>query len=102
MDFKPRMQIDRYKIHDIEVVVDIGLRLPMIWRGEVKPECSKKLYSWEKRPDVPLINDDKVVQYSKQLMCEDTGISYEEPSPNASFFFLIHPMAHAQPARPGK
>ena len=28
----------------------------------------------------------KVVQYSKQLMCEDTGISYEEPSPNAFSF----------------
>src|SRR6202008_1456192 len=34
-----------------------------------------------------LINDDnKTVQYSKQLMCEDTGISYEEPSPNAFSF----------------
>jgi excinuclease ABC subunit A len=26
------------------------------------------------------------VQFSKQLMCEDTGISYEEPSPNAFSF----------------
>ena len=34
-----------------------------------------------------LINDDnKVVQYSKQLMCSDTGLSYEEPSPNAFSF----------------
>ena len=34
-----------------------------------------------------LINDDnKTVQYSKQLMCVDTGISYEEPSPNAFSF----------------
>lgn len=34
-----------------------------------------------------LINeDDKVVQYSKLLMCEETGISYEEPSPNAFSF----------------
>src|SRR5207244_8084826 len=33
------------------------------------------------------INDlSKVVQYSKQLMCEDTGISYEEPSPNSFSF----------------
>src|SRR4029077_3467368 len=29
---------------------------------------------------------DKLIQYSKQLMCEDTGISYEEPSPNAFSF----------------
>jgi excinuclease ABC subunit A len=34
-----------------------------------------------------LINDsNKTVQYSKQLMCEDTGISYEEPSPNSFSF----------------
>ena len=31
-------------------------------------------------------DDDKVIQYSKQLMCEETGISYEEPSPNAFSF----------------
>ena len=34
-----------------------------------------------------LLNDDnKLLQYSKQLMCEDTGISYEEPSPNSFSF----------------
>src|SRR5260221_2753951 len=34
-----------------------------------------------------LLNDDnRVLQYSKQLMCEDTGISYEEPSPNSFSF----------------
>ncbi|MBC8034571.1 MAG: excinuclease ABC subunit UvrA, partial [Chitinophagaceae bacterium] len=34
-----------------------------------------------------LLNDDnKLVQYSKQLMCEDTSISYEEPSPNSFSF----------------
>ncbi len=34
-----------------------------------------------------LLNDDnKIIQYSKQLMCEDTGISYEEPSPNSFSF----------------
>jgi excinuclease ABC subunit A len=34
-----------------------------------------------------LINDSNtVVQYSKQLMCIETGISYEEPSPNAFSF----------------
>src|SRR4030095_17013581 len=27
-----------------------------------------------------------VIQYSKLLMCEETGISYEEPSPNAFSF----------------
>ena len=30
--------------------------------------------------------DGSVALYSKQLMCEDTGLSYEEPSPNAFSF----------------
>ncbi len=33
-----------------------------------------------------LDDDEKPVQYSRQLMCEDTGISYEEPSPNTFSF----------------
>ena len=34
-----------------------------------------------------LLNDEnQLVQYSRQLMCEETGISYEEPSPNAFSF----------------
>jgi excinuclease ABC subunit A len=33
-----------------------------------------------------LTEQDKLIQYSRQLMCEDTGISYEEPSPNAFSF----------------
>src|SRR5262245_5755989 len=33
------------------------------------------------------VNEEKnVVQFSKLLMCEDTGISYEEPSPNSFSF----------------
>ena len=85
LDLVPRMQVDRYKIHDIEVVVDRltvgdehGLRLSQSVQRAL--QVGKDLMFL-------LINDNnKVVQYSKQLMCEDTGISYEEPSPNAFSF----------------
>jgi excinuclease ABC subunit A len=84
-DLAPKMQVDRYKIHDIEVVVD---------RLAVTPDMKLRLsQSIQKTLQVGkdllflLINDDnKIVQYSKQLMCEDTGLSYEEPSPNAFSF----------------
>src|SRR5204862_7105087 len=33
-----------------------------------------------------LVEEKQLVQYSKQLKCEDTGISYEEPSPNSFSF----------------
>ena len=84
-DLVAKMQLDRYKIHDIEVVVD---RLAVT--GDMKVRISQsvqKTLQIGKDLMFLLINDDnKVVQYSKQLMCIDTGISYEEPSPNAFSF----------------
>ncbi len=84
-DLVPKMQIDRYKIHNIEVVVD---RLAVTDDMKVRVSQSvQKTLQVGKGLMFLLINDDnKTVQYSKQLMCEDTGISYEEPSPNAFSF----------------
>ena len=84
-DLVPKMQIDRYKIHNIEVVVD---RLAVTDDMKVRVSQSvQKTLQVGKDLMFLLINDDnKTVQYSKQLMCEDTGISYEEPSPNAFSF----------------
>ena len=85
LDITPRMQIDRYKIHDIEVVVD---RLPVT--DDMKLRVSQSVQQTLRTGKdllFMLVNDaEKPVQYSKQLMCEDTGISYEEPSPNAFSF----------------
>jgi excinuclease ABC subunit A len=84
-DLVAKMQVDRYKIHDIEVVID---RLPVT--DEMKFRLSQsvqKTLQVGKDLMFLLVNDyDKLVQYSKQLMCEDTGISYEEPSPNSFSF----------------
>ncbi len=84
-DLVAKMQVDRYKIHDIEVVVD---RLAVTDDMKVRVSQSvQKTLQIGKDLMFLLINDDnKVVQYSKQLMCIDTGISYEEPSPNAFSF----------------
>jgi excinuclease ABC subunit A len=84
-DLAPKMQVDRYKIHDIEVVVD---RLAATEDMKVRlGQSAKKALQIGKDLIFLLLNDDnKVVQYSKQLMCEDTGISYEEPSPNSFSF----------------
>ncbi|MEO6357429.1 MAG: excinuclease ABC subunit UvrA [Ferruginibacter sp.] len=84
-DLVAKMQIDRYKIHDIEVVVD---RLAVTDDMKVRLSQSvQKTLQVGKDLMFLLINDDnKTVQYSKQLMCEETGISYEEPSPNAFSF----------------
>jgi excinuclease ABC subunit A len=85
LDLTARMQVDRYKIHDIEVVVD-RLQVTEDMRVRLSQSVQKTL-AMGKDLLFLLINDDnKVVQYSKQLMCIDSGISYEEPSPNAFSF----------------
>ncbi len=85
IDLAPRMQVDRYKIHDIEVVVD-RLQVTNEMKLRVSQSVQKTLQMGKDLLFL-LINDDhKIVQYSKQLMCIDTGISYEEPSPNAFSF----------------
>lgn len=85
MDLKPRMQVDRYKIHDIEVVVD-RLAVTDDMRVRLSQSVQKTLQLGKELMFLLIHDDDKVIQYSKQLMCEETGISYEEPSPNAFSF----------------
>jgi len=84
-DIVPKMQVDRYKIHDIELVVD-----RMQVTDDMRTRLSQSVQSALKLGKdllFLLVNDQsKVVQYSKLLMCEDTGISYEEPSPNSFSF----------------
>src|SRR5687768_9885146 len=84
-DLAPKMQVDRYKIHDIEVVID---RMAVTDDMKLRiAQSVQKTLQMGKDLMFLLINDyDKVIQYSRQLMCEDTSISYEEPSPNTFSF----------------
>src|SRR6195952_2896917 len=85
LDITPRMQLDRYKIHDIEVVVD-RLQITDDMKLRVSQSVQKTLQMGKDLLFLLINDDNKVVQYSKQLMCIETGISYEEPSPNAFSF----------------
>jgi excinuclease ABC subunit A len=85
VELRPKYQVDRYKIHDIEVVVDrMPVNAAMKSRlGESVSQCLKM------GKDLLFVLEEgktKAVQYSKQLMCETTGLSYEEPSPNSFSF----------------
>lgn len=83
-DLVPKMQVDRYVIHDIELVVD---RIKLT--DDMKARLSQSVQQTLKLGKGLLfvsVGEKKLVQYSRQLMCEDTGISYEEPSPNAFSF----------------
>ncbi len=84
-DLVAKMQVDRYKIHDIEVVID-RLAVTADMKTRLSQSIQKTLQVGKDLMFVLVNEDDKTVQYAKQLMCEDTGISYEEPSPNSFSF----------------
>ncbi|HAI85038.1 MAG TPA: excinuclease ABC subunit UvrA, partial [Chitinophagaceae bacterium] len=84
-DITLKMQLDRYKIHDIEVVVD-RLLVSDEFKVRISQSVQQCLKLGKDLMFVLLNNSDAVVQYSKQLMCETTGISYEEPNPNSFSF----------------
>ncbi len=84
-DLRPGLQVDRYKTHDIEVVVD---------RVKVATEKRDRLASsiqiaLKTGNNMLLLNDlesNEIIPFSKKLMCPDSGISYEVPSPNSFSF----------------
>jgi excinuclease ABC subunit A len=79
------MQVDRYKIHDIELVVD-RLAVDAEQKVRMSESVQKGLQVGNGLLFLLLNEEQKPVQYSRQLMCEESGISYEEPSPNAFSF----------------
>lgn len=85
LDLKERMQLDRYKIHDIELVIDRLIVQPDA-RARVGQSVQKALQMGKELMFVLDVEKEAITQYSKQLMCADTGISYEEPSPNTFSF----------------
>ncbi len=84
-DLVAKMQVDRYKIHDIELVVD-RLQADPDQKVRLSESVQKGLQTGNGLLFLLLNDNNEQVQYSRQLMCEDTGISYEEPSPNAFSF----------------
>ena len=84
-DLVAKMQTDRYRIHDIELVVD-RLEASSGHKVRLSESVQKGLQLGNGLLFLLLNEDGRLIQYSRQLMCEETGISYEEPSPNAFSF----------------
>jgi excinuclease ABC subunit A len=83
-DITSKMQVDRYKIHDIEVVID---RL-VIDRKDVKRLQDSLKTAMRMGKGIIKISDkdNNVSHFSRFLMCPTTGISYDEPQPNSFSF----------------
>lgn len=84
LDLKEKMQVDRYNVHDIELVVD---------RPDVTPAAAERLQRSLRlalrlgKGMVMVIDEKQHVHYfSRTLMDPVTGLSYELPSPNTFSF----------------
>ncbi|PQA58143.1 excinuclease ABC subunit UvrA [Siphonobacter curvatus] len=83
-DIVPKMQLDRFKIHDIEVVID-RLIPKTDDRFRLSQSVGKALQMGK---GLMLLQDDQdqTRWFSKNLMDPVSGISYDEPAPNAFSF----------------
>ncbi|MCK6617288.1 MAG: excinuclease ABC subunit UvrA [Cyclobacteriaceae bacterium] len=79
-----KMQVDRYKIHDIEIVID-RIVADMKERFRIGQSISKAL---KEGKGVIMVLDEsgKVHHFSRFLMDPATGLSYDEPAPNTFSF----------------
>lgn len=76
------MKVDRYKNHDIEVVID-RMKVPETPDEE---RLKKSISIAMKQGDglIMILDQDtgQIKHFSKRLMCPTTGISYSDPAPN--------------------
>ncbi len=85
LDITFGMKLDRYKVHDIEIVVD---------RIEVKDDVAQRIseslkLAMKHGKGSMMVLDadtDEVRHFSRFLMCPTSGISYDEPAPNLFSF----------------
>ena len=97
IDLEPALQVDRFKTHDIEVVIDrlqvgeerrdrlvasLGTALKMGNGIVMIIDASNLPPSGEMKGDT----EGSLTTYSKHLMDIETGLAYEEPSPNTFSF----------------
>lgn len=83
-DVEPKMQLDRYKIHDIDIVVD---RLVITEKDEKRLHTSIQTALKVAKGIIRVADQQNQVSYfSKFLMDPVSGISYDEPQPNTFSF----------------
>ncbi len=75
------MKLDRYKIHDIELVID-RLQVSAKDRQRLKQSLEKAMQQGGGVVMLLRSDSDEVRYFSKSLMCPTTGLSYDEPAPH--------------------
>jgi excinuclease ABC subunit A len=85
VELEPGMRLDRYKVHDIEVVVD---RLEVRLDDEERMLRSIKtaLNLGKGNMGVTVHGEQAIRHFSRNLMCPTTGDAYPDPEPNLFSF----------------
>lgn len=85
IDIEPGMQLDRYKIHDIDLVVD---RIDPEDAGTIRVTEAVRSALKVGKGILAVLNPDTLEKkgFSKFLMDDETGLSYNEPQPNLFSF----------------
>ncbi|CAM3891692.1 excinuclease ABC subunit UvrA [Flavobacterium cucumis] len=82
-DLEYGMKVDRYKTHDIEIVIDrLAIDLEEDTDKRISESIKTAMYHGE---DVMMVieqESQEVRFYSRNLMCPSSGISYPNPEPN--------------------
>ncbi|WP_445382116.1 excinuclease ABC subunit UvrA [Robiginitalea sp. IMCC43444] len=86
-DLEKGMKVDRYKTHDIEIVVDrleLGNQKELIKR--LDESIKTAMYAGENVLMVIEAGQSEARYFSRDLMCPESGISYPVPEPNTFSF----------------
>ncbi|MEL6123339.1 MAG: excinuclease ABC subunit UvrA [Bacteroidota bacterium] len=84
-DIVPGLQLDRYKVHDIEIVVD-RIKVEANRRDRIASSLSVAFKLSDNFIQVADLDANEVIPFSDKLMDPESGLSYEEPSPNTFSF----------------
>ncbi len=81
----PGMQVDRYKVHDIELVID-RITVEESKKERIASSIATALKMGEDFIYINKHGESELKPFSKRLMDADSGVSYEQPSPNTFSF----------------
>lgn len=79
------LRVDRYKVHDIEIVID-KLKISSNGKQERLKKSIETAFKHGKNSLMIIDENEKIRHFSRLLMCPTTGISYPEPEPNTFSF----------------
>ncbi|MGA1772191.1 MAG: excinuclease ABC subunit UvrA [Flavobacteriaceae bacterium] len=87
MDLKPGMKVDRYKTHDIDLVIDrLKVTNDVAGQKRIQESIDIAMRYGDDSMLVYDLEDQKPRYFSRNLMCPSTGISYPKPEPNTFSF----------------